>query len=135
MEDVIRVGVISTVDKARGTAQVYYPDRDSVTGQLHLFAFRTEFNPPMVGDQVVVLHLSNDTSSGIVLGRFWGEADPPPSTDYRKEMGPGVSEEVQETTYILAAPEISFRGNAGTISLAELIDLEQRVERLEEHEG
>ena len=61
MEDVIRIGTISTVDVAQGTAQVYYQDRDSTTGQLHLFAFRAEFAPPAVGDQVIVLHLPGNT--------------------------------------------------------------------------
>lgn len=136
MEDVIRVGLISTVDKEHGTAQVYYPDRDSVTGQLHLFAFRAEFAPPAVGDQVVVVHLSNDTSTGIILGRFWGNADPPPSgVDYQKEIAPGVSGCVQGGTYTLTAPEIMMNGNAGSISLSELVGLRERVERLEADDG
>lgn len=135
MEDVIRVGLISTVDKERGTAQVYYPDRDSVTGQLHLFAFRAEFDPPAVGDQVVVVHLSSDSSSGVILGRFWGDADPPPSADYQKEMAPGISGCVQGTVYTLTAPEIMLSGSAGSISLSELIGLKQKVERLEAGDG
>ncbi|MDM8298056.1 phage baseplate assembly protein V [Enterocloster aldenensis] len=135
MEDVIRVGLISTVDKEHGTAQVYYPDRGSVTGQLHLFAFRAEFNPPEVGDQVVVVHLSNDTSTGVILGRFWGDADPPPSVDYQKEMAPGISGRVQGAVYTLTAPEIILSGSAGSMSLSELVSLRQRVERLEADDG
>lgn len=135
MEDVIRVGLISTVDKEHGTAQVYYPDRGSVTGQLHLFAFRAEFNPPEVGDQVVVVHLSNDTSTGVILGRFWGDADPPPSVDYQKEMASGISAHVQGAVYTLTAPEIILSCSAGSMSLAEMIDLKERVERLEEGDG
>ena len=70
MEDVIRIGTISTVDADHGMAQVYYQDRDSTTGQLHLFAYRAEFAPPAVGDQVIVLHLPGNTCNGVILGRF-----------------------------------------------------------------
>ena len=133
MEDVIRIGTISTVDVAQGTAQVYYQDRDSTTGQLHLFAFRAEFAPPAVGDQVIVLHLPGNTSNGVILGRFWSEADPPPAgVKYRKELIPGITERVQEAEYKLTAPGITFQSGAGSITVAELIELRSKVKELEE---
>ncbi len=133
MEDVIRVGVISTVDATHGTAQVYYPDRDSTTGQLQLFAFRAEFAPPSVGDQVIVLHLPGNTSNGVILGRFWGEADlPPVGMNYQKEFAAGITESVRENEYKLMAPAISFCSGAGSITVAELIELRRKVEVLEE---
>ncbi|MEW4411523.1 hypothetical protein [Clostridium sp. AN503] len=134
--DIVRVGIISTVNLEQGTAQVYYPDRGSTTGQLQLFAFRAEFSPPAVGDQVVVLHLSNDSSSGIVMGRFWGEADlPPGGVDYRKNFGADAYEALENGVYTVRAPDIQMCGSAGSISLAELVDLKRRVEVLERDGG
>ena len=99
MEDVIRIGTISTVDVAQGTAQVYYQDRDSTTGQLH----------------------------------FWSEADPPPAgVKYQKELIPGITESVQEAEYKLTAPGITFQSGAGSITVAELIELRSKVKELEE---
>ena len=133
MEDVIRIGTISTVDADHGMAQVYYQDRDSTTGQLHLFAYRAEFAPPAVGDQVIVLHLPGNTCNGVILGRFWSEADPPPvGENYQKELIPGITESVQGAEYKLTAPGITFQSRAGSITVAELIALRSKVEALEE---
>ena len=136
MEDIVRVGIISTVNPAMGTAQVYYPDRDSTTEQMHLFAFRSEFCLPDRGDQVVVLHLSNDTSSGVILGRFWGEADPPPAgVKYRMDFDVATYEALANDVFTIHASEISLQGDAGNMSLSELIDLKRRVEELERRAG
>lgn len=135
MEDIVRVGFISTVSPEKGTAQVYYPDRGSTTGQLQLFAFRSEFSPPEVGDQVVVAHLSNDTSSGVILGRFWGEGDPPPGADYRKGFGVGAYEERKGDTFTVHCGEIRLDGDGGSITLSELVSLRERVEALERGNG
>lgn len=133
MNDVIRIGFISTVDRIHGTAQVYYPDLGSTTEQLHLFAFQKEFAVPEIGAQVVVLHLPNDTSSGVILGRFWGEADPPPADVlYQRTLAAQTVETVHDAGYCLSAPEITWSGNAGSITLAELIELQKRVAALEE---
>lgn len=135
MNDVIRIGFISTVDRIHGTAQVYYPDLGSTTEQLHLFAFQKEFALPEIGAQVVVLHLPNDTSSGVILGRFWGEADPPPADVlYQRTLATHVTESVDVSGYHLSAPEMTWSGNAGSITLSELIALQERVSALEERD-
>ena len=132
MHDTIRIGIISTLDKAKGTAQVYYQDTDNTTAALHLFAFSAEFSPPAIGDQVIVLHLPNDTSSGVILGRFWSEADPPPAdVDYKREMGGGAYELLRGGEYTVCSQEIRLSGNAGEMTLSELINLKRRVEALE----
>lgn len=132
MEDIVRVGVISTVNRGRGTVQVYYPDRGCTTEQMHLFAFKAEFSPLDIGDQVVVLHLSNDTSSGVVLGRFWGEGDlPPEDVDYYKLLGAGACERMEKGAYAIRAPEIRLEGESGSITLSELIELRRRVDAME----
>lgn len=134
MQDTIRVGLISAVD-AGGCARVYYPDQGETTAPLHLFAGHGEYALPQVGDQVLVLHLSNDTSTAVIMGRFWGMADPPPKeVQYRKQITPDSSATVNQGIYILRAPEIRFEGTAGSITLNELIDLKKRVEQIEQRE-
>lgn len=132
MEDIIRIGSISSVDPINGTARVYYPDRDSTTAPLNLFAYRGEYSLPVVGDQVVVLHLPNDTSSGVILGRFWGgESLPPAGAEYQKNMTAEVYEAARGGNYTLHGNEIGFEGAAGSITLSELISLRSRVDALE----
>lgn len=132
MEDIVRIGFISSVDPEQGTARVYYQDRDSVTADLHLFAFRSEFSPPAVGDMVVVLHLSNDSSSGVILGKFWGEANRPPQTkEYRKQIGSDTYETLKNGAFIVHSQEIQLESGTGSITLSELMDLRRRIELLE----
>lgn len=135
MEDIVRIGFVSAVDPGNGTARVHYPDRGSTTGPLQLFAFGSEFSPPEVGDQVVVFHLSNDTSSGVIMGRFWGEGDLPPGADYRKGFGGGSYEERKGSVFTVHSGEIRLDGDGGSMSLSELISLRERVEALERRDG
>ena len=90
MQDIARVGVVSSIEEDGGI-RIYYQDRDQTTAPMQLFAGRGEYAPPKIGDQVVVLHLSNDTSSGVVLGSFWSQEDAlPKETLYRKDLGEGA---------------------------------------------
>ncbi len=131
MEDIVRVGFISSMDKEKGMAQVYYPDRGSTTELLHLFAMRGEYCPFDVGNQVVVLHLSNDTSSGIILGRFWGDENIPPKVDYQNTLKQDIWTVLADKTYVIHCPEIRLEGTAGSMTLSELVNLRKRVEELE----
>lgn len=68
MQDIIRRGTVSNVDYENGTVKVVYEDRDdSVSFDLPLFSF--EFNPPEIGDMVIAIFLSNDTTEGFVIGK------------------------------------------------------------------
>ena len=88
--------------------------------------------PPRVNDQVIVLHLSNDTSSGVVLGGFWNEVRKAPrEMTYKKEMDSNSYESLQNGTFTLHSQEISLEGEKGAISLTEILDLKARLERLE----
>lgn len=132
MNDIARVGVVSSVDAKSGTAQIYYQDRDSTTGKLHQLAFGGEYTPLVAGQQVIVLHLSNDTSSGVILGRFWGESDPPEAeVDYRKNIGVETYIQLKNAVYTINSPEIQLIGKTGSMTLTEIIALERRVEALE----
>lgn len=132
MNDVVRVGRISSVNQENGMVRVYYPDRDSTTSELGMFCFLGECKPPRVNDQVIVLHLSNDTSSGVVLGGFWNEVRKAPrEMTYKKEMDSNSYESLQNGTFTLHSQEISLEGEKGAISLTEILDLKARLERLE----
>ena len=51
---------------------------------------------------------------------------------YQKELIPGITESVQEAEYKLTAPGITFQSGAGSITVAELIELRSKVKELEE---
>lgn len=132
MNDVVRVGRISSVNQENGMVRVYYPDRDSTTSELGMFYFLGEYKTPRVNDQVIVLHLSNDTSSGVVLGGFWNEVSKAPrETTYKKEMDSKSYETLQNGIFTLHSQEISLEGEKGAISLTEILDMKVRLEELE----
>lgn len=83
--DFIRIGRISAIDYKKGTARIVYHDRDTaVTEYFHTLTFNKEYHMPKVGDMVLVLHLTNGASTGIILGKYWGSANLPP--EYGKEI-------------------------------------------------
>lgn len=86
--DTIRVGRISSLNYADGTARIVYSDRDdAVTAELPLLS--SEYYMPKVDDLVIVLHLPNGAEAGIILGRFWCAGNRPPETGeaiYRKDF-------------------------------------------------
>lgn len=132
MQDVIRNGIISSVNSQNGTARVYYPERGSTTADFPLFAFWGEYKMPEIGEQVVVLHLSNDTSSGVILGKFWDDKNKPPEgLTYKRVMGDGAFEQFSGEQVLLRGPEIRFEHSGGSITLSELLALRGRVEALE----
>lgn len=93
-ERLIRIGKVSSINKKKGMISVTYPDLDnSTTGEFPVFSFTDEYKMPSVGAEVLVLHLSNGQSAGIVLGRFWNELNIPPiASGFRKEMGDAYGE-------------------------------------------
>lgn len=81
--DTIRIGKVSDVDYEKGLIRVAYLDRDNnVTAPMPMLS--DKYFMPEVGDQVIVLHLSNGAEAGIVLGRFYTDKNLP------KESGKGV---------------------------------------------
>lgn len=84
----IRVGKISSVDYTSGTVRVVYEDQDdAVTRPIPLLSF--EYLMPEVDDMVLVLHLSNGTEAGFVIGRPWSNQRVPPESGqgmYRKDF-------------------------------------------------
>ncbi len=96
MENVIRVGKVSAIDYQTGMVRVVYHDKDdSVTRAIPMIS--AEYKMPEIGDQVLVVHLSNGTEAGVVLGRPWSEKNRPPESGaglYRKDLGRAIGEAV-----------------------------------------
>lgn len=90
----IRIGKVSAVNAAKGLVSVTYPDLDgNTTDEFPVFSFTDEYKMPQVGKDVLVLHLSNGKSAGIVLGRYWNDANiPPAGSGFRKELGKDYGE-------------------------------------------
>lgn len=89
--DNIRIGNVSSIDYENGMIEVTYPDLDdSVTDAFPVLSFGDEYKMPGIGDEILVLHLSNGESAGIVLGKYWNEGNNPLVSGknvYRKELG------------------------------------------------
>lgn len=87
----VRIGKVSSVDYKNGMISVTYPDLDdSVTDELPVFSMTDEYKMPQIGAEVLVLHLSNGCTAGVVMGRYWNEANKPPISGkdvFRKELG------------------------------------------------
>ena len=78
MADLIRIGKVSKINYEEGTVEVTYPDRDSsVTDALPVCTFNGMYNMPEIGKEVLVLHLSNGSAAGIVMGPYWNAKNRP----------------------------------------------------------
>ena len=86
IKNLIRAGVVSAVFPERCAARVTYQDRDGLVSAelpvLQSSCLNNKFySLPDVGDSVVVLSFPNDQSgnSGVILGSFYTEKNPPPA--------------------------------------------------------
>ena len=71
---------------------------------------------PEIGDQVLVLHLSNGAEAGVVMGRPWSEKNKPPEGAaglYRKDLARAPGEAM-----------IRYDGSTLTIKCAGAISIE-----------
>lgn len=112
MENNIRLGKISAIDYAAGTVRVVYHEKDdAVTAPIPLIS--SEYFMPEVDDMVMVLHLSNGTEAGVVLGRPWSEKNKPPEGSkglYRKDLARSPGEAM-----------IRYKDGTMTIKAAKLV--------------
>ena len=112
MENNIRLGKISAIDYAAGMARVVYHEKDdAVTAPIPLIS--SEYFMPEVDDMVMVLHLSNGTEAGVVLGRPWSEKNKPPEGSkglYRKDLARSPGEAM-----------IRYKDGTMTIKAAKLV--------------
>lgn len=111
----IRVGKVSSINYENGMLRVTYPDKgQSVTKNLPYANFNNEYKMPEVGSSVLVAHMSNGTSRGVVIGNMWNEKNVPAECGkglYRKELSQAKGMAVQRyddasESYLLKAPKI-----------------------------
>ncbi len=120
MDKGIRLGKVSNVDYATGMVRVVYHERDDdVTRMIPILStvFSGVYSMPEVGDQVLVIHLSNGSEAGVVLGRPWSEKTKPPEGAeklYRLDMdrAPGVAMvryDGQGKALLIVMPDITVK--------------------------
>lgn len=113
MENEIRQGKVSAVNYATGMVRVVYHDKDdSVTREIPMLS--DEYNMPAPGDLVLVLHLSNGTEAGVVMGRPWSGKHKPPEGAaglYRKDLARTPGEAM-----------IRYKGGVLTIKAAKVVE-------------
>lgn len=130
-ERLIRIGRVSSINYSDGMLRVTYPDMDdSVTAEFPVFAGVGEYKMPSVGDEVLVLHLSNGQTAGIVMGRYWNSKNQPAvsgSGIYRKELGDSAGE-----AYIQYNDgNLKFHDSSGTVSITDVVELIERMSKVE----
>lgn len=130
----IRIGYISSVSTETGMARVTYEDKDkAVTAMLPCFNQNGEYFMPQVNDMVLVVHTSNDSSMGIILGAFWNQGRLPGITGedvFRKPLSKDGRCSIGQV-----AGSVDFVDTNGFFTIKEFVDLKKRVERLEQSKG
>lgn len=95
-ERLIRIGRVSSVNPENGMVSVTYPELDdSTTVDLAVFSFTDEYKMPGIGQEVLVLHLSNGQTAGVVMGKIWNLLNVPQNAGgsvFRKELGQSYGE-------------------------------------------
>ena len=90
LNDLIKVGEVSSIDPATGTARVVFDDEDGTVSYdlpiLQRNTYKTkDFHSVTVGEDVLCLFLPTGPEEGFILGSFYaGEITPPESTKDRR---------------------------------------------------
>lgn len=121
MDDVIRIGEVSSVDYKNGMVSVIYEDRDdAVTDLLPCLSLDDEYKMPAVGDEVVCLHFPNGMAAGICLGKYWNKDNRSELTGkdvFRKELARAAGKayiQYKNGTITIHADNIILDGNVST---------------------
>ena len=127
MNDVIRIGKVSSIDYEKGMISVYYEDRTAMVTSIMPVLSNSRYRMPKVGESILVAHLSNGTNAAVVLGTVFNDANVP------KSSGQNVYyEELSENTMISSdGTDITLKAAAGSINVSTLLNLIKRVEALE----
>lgn len=127
MADIIRVGRVSSIDYIKGMISVFYEDKTAAVTAIMPTLANGEYRMPGIGEMVVVAHLSNGTSEGIVLGTIWNDIQVSEFT------GQGTySKQLVDTCYVKAGDgDIAFSISEGSVSVKQMISLLNRVNELE----
>ncbi|MCM3141297.1 phage baseplate assembly protein V [Brevibacillus sp. MER 51] len=89
LKNLIRIGLVSSVNEQKGTVRVVFEDKDDmVSGDLPVL-FRhsmkiKEYSLPAIREQVACMFLGNGIQEGLCLGSFYSLVDMPPVQDKNK---------------------------------------------------
>ena len=119
----IRIGTVSSIDYEHGMVSVLYEDlEECVTDDMPYLTMNGEYRMPPIGSMVLVMHLSNGMSMGIVAGTFWNMGNMPAESGkgiYRKELGGTPGEAFMRYTpdgkLLIKAPEIILETEQGEV--------------------
>lgn len=119
----IRIGKVSSINYKTGMMRVTYTDKNkSVTRELPMLNYGSQYHMPEIGQSVAVAHLSNGSSRGVVLGTVWNKNNLPAEgkkgvcrQEFSGTTGAAVQQYTEDTgTMMLKAPNISLLGNNET---------------------
>ncbi|WP_297429324.1 phage baseplate assembly protein V [Clostridium sp.] len=100
IRNLIRVGIVSSINETNGTVRVIFDDKDDmVSDELQLL--NSEYNIPEVKEQVLCLFLPNGLQQGFCLGGFYSFINPPPIQNknlYYKKFDDGTSIQYDKST-------------------------------------
>lgn len=111
----IRIGTISNINYKEGTVSVVQEDRDDAVS-FDLPMLSEEYNPPNVGDMVIVAYPYNDLSEGFVIGKPFNDNNLPTHGEkgiIRKDydIDAFVEYDRKTKTLFIQAENIVFKGN------------------------
>lgn len=91
INNLIRIGTISSINPKNAKARVMFEDRNNVVSkELPMLFQRTigtqDYVIPKVGEQVLCLFLSNGLEEGYILGSYYTEKNIPPGNDENKRL-------------------------------------------------
>jgi phage baseplate assembly protein gpV len=115
LKNLIRIGVVSSINYAVGTVRVCIEDQDElVTDDLPMLSH--EYEMPNVGEVVLCLFLGTGNQNGFCLGRFYYDDEKPvwngENTYYKRFLKDAyIKYDRSFKTFTLCANEIIFNGN------------------------
>lgn len=134
-ESDIRVGKVSSIDYKNGMMRVTYTDKGkSVTANMPYTNFNNEYNMPGIGKKVLVAHLSNGSSRGVVIGPMWNKSNRPTESGsgiYRKDMSTNSTAYQRYSNssgeYDIVAPNINITAANAINGSASLMEIDVTV--------
>lgn len=119
----MRIGKVSSINYETGMMRVTYTDKNkSVTRELPMLNYGSQYHMPEIGQSVAVAHLSNGSSRGVILGTVWNKNNLPVEGKkgvYRQEFSKTTGSAMQQYTedtgkMVIMAPNINVIGNNET---------------------
>ena len=111
LNQLIKIGEVSTIDPARGTARVTFADDDSIVSyDLQVVQRNTlenkDYAMPDIGEDVLCVFLPSGSEAGFILGSVYaGEITPPESDENKRTVvfSDGTKISYDRTEHILTA--------------------------------